>query len=552
MKHTRIALLVGALASIALAQPTSVVSSPHNLSASGPGPIHALMENEVCIFCHAPHNAAPMRQLWNRYDPIQSYSIYASRALDARPGQPTGNSKMCLSCHDGTIALGSVLSRGTPIQIAGGITTIPAGASNIGTDLRDDHPISFRFDSALAAKDAKLRSPGTLSKEVHLDANSELQCTTCHDAHNNSLGGFLVKRNDNSELCITCHNVGTTAVTGHQRCADCHQPHSAPSGPYLLTRQTVTDTCLRCHDGHTTGAPNIASDLEKSYIHDTHSPVDPPDPQISHTSCTSCHDPHTMGHGSSQPPMIQPNLGQIAGVNASGSPISQCTSEYETCFKCHAEGNTLQPTVPRRIAQNNTRLQFSPSAVSFHPVETTGRNPQVPSLWGGYTVSSVLHCSDCHTSDTGKAAGSAGPNGVHGSNFKPLLVARYETSDLTSESSSAYALCYKCHDRASILGDASFPTHKKHVVDERTSCATCHDGHGIASSQGNPSNNSNLINFATGTVLPDPVTGRLEFRDMGNFSGECFLSCHGVAHSPKTYPGSSLFRGAAPAPQRRR
>lgn len=552
MKHIRITTLValGALAGVLQAQPTSVVNSPHNLSAGGPGVVRATIESEVCIFCHAPHNASPVRQLWNRFDPVSSYSIYSSRALDAHPGQPTGNSKMCLSCHDGTIALGSVLSRGTPIQIAGGITTLPPGASNIGTDLRDDHPISFRFDAALAAQDSKLRSPVTLPAEVHLDANSELQCTTCHDAHNNSFGSFLVARNDTSQLCITCHNMGTTSVSGHQQCASCHQPHTAPSGPYLLRSQTITDTCLRCHDGRTPGAPDIASDIAKPYAHETHSPVDPPDPQMSHASCASCHDPHTMTHGSSQPPLIQPSLGHVGGVNASGSPVTTATSQYEVCFTCHADGNTRQPMIPRRIVQNNTRLQFSPTSVSFHPVEAMGRNPQVPSLRPGWTVSSILHCSDCHTSDTSRAAGGTGPNGVHGSNNKPLLVARYQTADQTSESASAYALCYKCHDRASIIGDASFSEHKKHIVDERTPCAICHDGHGIASSQGSATNNSNLINFATGTVLPDPVTGRLEFRDTGTFTGQCYLSCHGVAHSPKSYPESGLLRGSPQTPNR--
>ncbi len=536
MTRALMIVTVGLVTGAAAAQPASIVASPHNLSAGGPGPIRATMESEVCIFCHAPHNASPARPLWNRFDTRESYTIYMSRALDALPGQPTGASKLCLSCHDGTIAMGSVISRESPIQITGGITTLPPGASHIGTDLRDDHPISFRFDSALTAKDHKLHSPASLPPELRLDANSELQCTTCHDAHNNSLGGFLVRRNESSQLCVTCHTVGSTTVSGHQQCAACHQPHSSPSGPYLLKRQTITDTCVACHDGQTVGAANVATDLKKYSVHDTRSPVDPPDPQLSHTTCTSCHDPHTMGHGSAQAPTIQPSLGRITGVNASGSPVANAALECEVCFKCHAEGSVVVSAVPRRIAQNNTRLEFSPSAVSFHPVESAGKNQQVPSLRPGWTESSTLYCSSCHASESSTGAGGSGAAGVHGSSFKPLLAARYETADRTSESAAAYALCYRCHDRASILDGASFPGHRKHIVEERTSCAACHDSHGISSSQGNSVNNSNLINFDTSVVLPDPVTGRLEFRDGGLFSGECFLSCHGVAHSPKRYP----------------
>lgn len=519
----------------AWAQQSSVVFSPHNLSASGPGVIRAATEEQVCIFCHAPHNASPVRPLWNRTMPLESYSIYQSRALDAKPGQPTGTSKMCLSCHDGTIALGSVVSRGTPIVMAGGITTIPPGTSNVGTDLSDDHPISFRFDAALAARDPKLKSPALLPPEIRLDSNAELQCTSCHDAHNNVHGKFMVLGNLNSEMCRACHQVGTTTVSAHSNCNACHQPHTAPSGPYLLRKATISETCLSCHDGSHAGASNIAASLSRLFIHDTHSPVDPPEPLMSHATCADCHEPHTMTAGTGQAPNIHGNFGRIGGMSISGSALAAAAFEYEVCFQCHADGNARQPWIGRRIVQNNTRLEFSPGAASYHPVAAAGRNPNVPSLKPGWTPSSLMHCSSCHGSETGTGGGSGAP-GVHGSNFGPLLKARYETADFTSESAQAYALCYSCHERSSILDNQSFKEHKKHIVDERAPCAACHDAHGISSAQGNTTNNSNLINFATSMVFPDPATGRLEFRDTGLFRGECFLRCHGTNHSPLRYP----------------
>src|SRR5678815_582510 len=132
---------------LAQGQQTSIIDSAQNLSASGPGQIRAVSEQQVCIFCHTPHNAAPIQPLWNRSLPLSAYTVYSSTSLQAKPGQPTGSSKLCLSCHDGTIALGSVLSREQPIAMAGGVTTLPPGATNLGTDLSDDHPISFRYDT---------------------------------------------------------------------------------------------------------------------------------------------------------------------------------------------------------------------------------------------------------------------------------------------------------------------------------------------------------------------------------------------------------------------
>lgn len=181
-----------------------VSETVHNLSVSGPGTIRALSEQQVCIFCHAPHNTSGLRPLWNRDVPSTSYRIYQSSTLNARPGQPTGASKLCLSCHDGTIALGSVLSRADRIRMSGG-EFMPAGLSNLGTDLSDDHPISFFYTSGLAASDGQLADPHTLPREVRLDAAGELQCTSCHDPHSNANGKFLVMPNEYGALCTSCH-----------------------------------------------------------------------------------------------------------------------------------------------------------------------------------------------------------------------------------------------------------------------------------------------------------------------------------------------------------
>ena len=527
------------MATSARAQFQSVIDSPHNLSTSGPGAIRAVTEEQVCIFCHTPHNASAVQPLWNRSMPVSAYTVYMSSSLDARPGQPTGTSKMCLSCHDGTIALGSVVSRNQVIQMAGGITTIPPGHGNLGTDLSDDHPISFRYDSMLVSKDPKLIHPQQLPSALRLDSNQELQCTTCHNPHNNAYGDFTVMSNMNSGMCRSCHRISTTTITSHTECVSCHKTHTAPSGPYLLKQATISGTCLECHNGKRPTTWNIAADLNRISVHDTNSPIDPPNAIPGHSTCADCHEPHTMTQGAAAPPQIQPMLGNVRGVSASGATVAPASHEYEVCYKCHADKSAFTQTwVPRVITQPNTRLEFDLSAISFHPVEGPGRNTNVPSLRAGWSAASMMYCSDCHNSDTGRRAGGTGPNGVHGSNQQPLLIARYRTDDFTTESVSSYALCYRCHERTGsggILDDASFPFHRQHVVDARTPCSACHDAHGISSAQGTRRNNSHLINFDTTIVFPDRVTGMLRYEDTGMNSGSCTLTCHGVDHSPKKY-----------------
>jgi predicted CXXCH cytochrome family protein len=550
--RTRCVLILAALLSFgtiprAHAQHESIVNSKHNLSVSGPGTVKSTNEQEVCIFCHTPHNASPIQPLWNRELPVSAYVPYSSNSLQAKPGQPTGTSKLCLSCHDGTIALGSVISHNQKILMAGGMTTLPPERpSNLGTDLSDDHPISFRYDATLVGKNPKLRSPLTLPPQTKLDSNQELQCTTCHDAHDDARGKFLVMDNSSSQLCNSCHNQGATDIANHVNCSSCHQPHTAPSGPYLLRGTTVTDTCNKCHSSvvSPTQGANIAADLEKLSRHDTAPSVALKSHVPDNIGCSDCHESHTMlGASAASAPLISPKLGNIAGINAAGSVVPKAQYQYEVCFKCHGDQYTTKPRkIPRQIVQSNTRFQFDPSAVSYHPVEAPGKGMNVPSLRPGYTTASIIYCTDCHASDTSKAATGSGPNGPHGSNVSPLLIAQYDTIDGAAETAATYALCYRCHERSNLLSNVSF-THSQHVVDQHTPCSVCHDAHGISSAQGNTVNNSALINFDVSVVQADPVTHKREFRSLGPSAGECFLSCHGVAHSPKSYPVS----GGAPA-----
>ena len=102
------------------------------------------------------------------------------------------------------------------------------------------------------------------------------------------------------------------------------------------------------------------------------------------------------------------------------------------CFRCHADSAARGPArVPRQIVETNTRLQFDPGNMSFHPVETVGKNPAVPSLIPPLTPSSLMIARDCHNNDQGPANGGTGPKGPHGSAFVPLLERRLQLTDGT-------------------------------------------------------------------------------------------------------------------------
>jgi predicted CXXCH cytochrome family protein len=182
-----------------------VRDSMHNLSASGPGSIKAAAADRICIFCHVSHSANAESPLWSRKKPTAAYIPYSSSTAIARPGQPTGDSVLCLSCHDGTIALGQLINRGNPISMSGGVGRMPPGKGLQGTDLSDDHPISFEYSAGLALRNGELAVPGSFDDALRLDRNGELQCTTCHDAHDSPYDYLLRVPNIRSSICVECH-----------------------------------------------------------------------------------------------------------------------------------------------------------------------------------------------------------------------------------------------------------------------------------------------------------------------------------------------------------
>ena len=233
-----------------------MLSSRHNLSVTSPGTIKAATENQVCLFCHTPHVASPDAPLWNRFASGAPYTPYSSTTALSTPGQPTGASKLCLSCHDGTVALGMVRNPTAEILFAGGTRFLPAGASNLGTDLSDDHPVSFLYDQALATAHGQLVSPALLTGPVRLDQDGWLQCTSCHDPHDNRYGKFLVRSNLAAALCTTCHAPTDWSGFATHRLSLATWNGSAPDPwPHSSFATVAQNGCENCHRPHSAASP---------------------------------------------------------------------------------------------------------------------------------------------------------------------------------------------------------------------------------------------------------------------------------------------------------
>lgn len=222
----------------------AVPGGHHNFSTEGFD-----KPQEICVVCHTPHGAnmdprvAGSAPLWNHAITQATFSIYSSPTFANRGGltitQPDGVSLLCLSCHDGTVGEDQfkppwgwenpnvsrddwTLAKFTnPTSISGSFSKGQGGLT-IGTDLRNDHPISFVYDQNLAALDPEIFVPdGGLNYITSPNGfqlplyNGKIQCATCHSVHNkgDQAGAYLLRvGNSNlmgaraSGLCLTCHN----------------------------------------------------------------------------------------------------------------------------------------------------------------------------------------------------------------------------------------------------------------------------------------------------------------------------------------------------------
>jgi predicted CXXCH cytochrome family protein len=426
--------MAGGLLLAQSADKTAILNSKHDFRANSGTAIRSTSVEDACVFCHTPHEAAGSgAYLWNHKGSEKPASVYNSTTVksDVTPMQPGDASKLCMSCHDGTIALGDTMNNGMIPFVQGSAYALPPNSSTVVGGYRGlagDHPVGFDPAPGIETHDPPPGDP------VHLDGNHRLQCTTCHDPHQQNLdpvvGKFLVKRNEASAICLSCHALAAWMDASHRQprdpsddmrytaqfgahtgyvgvskngCESCHRPHSSQQGQRLL-KFIEENTCYQCHSGNVAMATgNIRAEMQgKIYrhpveitpsVHDAaESPTSPRDPlpEISsaaprHSECVDCHDPHSSNATPAQPPSVSGALLGVSGQSVAGTYLPQSTHEYEVCFKCHADsankpqffdtstaGIGYGRNPQRQFNQGNpnrynTRLEFQ-FGMSFHPV----------------------------------------------------------------------------------------------------------------------------------------------------------------------------------------
>ncbi len=257
-------------ATAALAGP-GILGTSHDIGnyLNGKGSTLHPSETRICAGCHTPHhsltpdmlagipNAPEYTPLWAHAVDLNYYDAYANPVFNARTDglraddTLIGPSRLCMSCHDGVIAVDSYYQPATgvaaftdnkgSVKIGGandfGGNNIGIGAAGVGTfSMARNHPIGFDFKQFLtdATKtlgefqtglpDKKYVNAGTtitvanrLYDTMGDGSTGYMTCATCHDVHNKLTPAsegpgtgtaqfyFTLAPQAGSALCVTCH-----------------------------------------------------------------------------------------------------------------------------------------------------------------------------------------------------------------------------------------------------------------------------------------------------------------------------------------------------------
>jgi predicted CXXCH cytochrome family protein len=416
------------------------VMGMHNLGPAGTSPIVGARP-DACAYCHAPHTGLNTG-LWNQQLTTQIYSTYTSDTDTNTTTQPVlgSDSNQCLSCHDGTVAVGSTVAYGQ-------VTTMGSMFSTdvFGSNMQPSHPFSLVLPLkdnidlvATLATSGKTADPTGSVKLI----NGNIECTSCHNPHVQAIDtvsqNFLVINSTNGQMCLDCHDptrtiggqvnpmadwstsahalstdkisptaqLGSYSTVAADACISCHAPHNAVA-PRLLRGQNEQD-CIACHNGANVSPMAPYANVFAEYatpkvghpfpnatnLHDAAEPVLLNNNR--HATCVDCHNAHgseTVGVFP-PPPLIRVSQKDIAGISAADgvTVLTPAVNQYDNCLRCHgtSAGKQVLPIYgyfPVRAVSAGDPLnlipQFAVSATSSHPVMHASSSPYPqPSLLG--------------------------------------------------------------------------------------------------------------------------------------------------------------------------
>lgn len=339
------------------------------------------------------------------------------------------------------------------------------------------------------------------------------ECLSCHLIHQ-SEERYLLRFDTEVEQCGQCHadQVGIEkrfihgpVATG--ACSLCHLSHSSVE-PKLL-RSPEEQSCLVCH---------VAMVERLSPPNNVHAPV--------REDCAQCHDPHASDHRyqlKSETKQLCLDCHRPMIEELEAQPVyHEALRTEEGCAHCHAVHSS---PYPKMLKQPVKQL-----CMSCHdkPIPRTD-GTALPGMGKKLANSTHLHgplaegnCAACHD--------------PHGAVTFSLLRDPYPKTFYAPWDSTAYSLCFRCHDAGAfstektetLTGFRNGETnlHFLHVNDKKKgrTCRACHETH----ASNLPRHMTEGVPFGTWEI---PINFQIT-----SAGGSCASGCHAVKQYDRENP----------------
>ncbi len=261
-------LLFGILLVSSHLSSAGIANTKHNLGSTGIGGTSNFSGTaEVCVFCHTPHaaNREAAVPLWNRNltnsGAFATYDQTGTTTLDGGVEAIGSVSLACLSCHDGSQAMDSVINEpgsglDVPAYSAGSWSglvantdgTIPVDViTNLGKDLTNDHPVGVQYAGG-GYSNANPQGPGVDRdfKPPVTEINGTTRVWWVNTATEGGTSGY-----ERTDMKLYTR-VGTRGrwlgePQPYVECASCHDPHVDENPTFLRVTPSGSTVCLACH-----------------------------------------------------------------------------------------------------------------------------------------------------------------------------------------------------------------------------------------------------------------------------------------------------------------
>jgi predicted CXXCH cytochrome family protein len=252
-----------------------IADTKHNLGASNGNNTNFMSTGttEICVFCHTPHasNTNVKAPLWNKPTNGGSYQTYSTATSSTIDGSVdmSGVSLACLSCHDGTQAMDTMINQpgsgnynAAGAQIAGGqwaganqTAGKMIGLANLTSDLTNDHPVGIQYcgggvstgsASTSAASSGNCRDPDFVAPTSGTVAGTRVWWV------DSAAGTTGTREKSDMILYARAPTLTGDATSGFFQpfveCASCHDPHSSTNATFLRVSNAQSAVCLTCHN----------------------------------------------------------------------------------------------------------------------------------------------------------------------------------------------------------------------------------------------------------------------------------------------------------------